>query len=174
MTRTQFMGQFDRLCKGFRYDSTQEQSEAWFRKIGHGEVADWAEAVTTLLCAPRFPILDPVLKAIDEARDNRQRSAVHRDQPRAQSMLDRLSAGEGTKQSPTLWKAIKAFGARDQVREYLSMVRNGRVCSSLSLREAALVKEDERLTAELMVLMPKLDEAELSEFMERYGAAVAA
>ena len=64
MTRPEFMGQFQRLCTGFSTSFTQEQAEAWFRRIGHVGADVWSESVTTLLCADRFPRdLDRVLAA---------------------------------------------------------------------------------------------------------------
>jgi len=144
MTRNEFMGQFQRLCAGFRYDSTPEQIEAWFRRIGHAAVQDWAEAVTTLLCAPRFPLLDPVLAALDSASAHRRRLAVERDKQPA-SMLARLAqeGGRGCPLSPELFESIKAFAGREQVRKYLGIVQD-----KADLEPAERERELTRLTHE--------------------------
>lgn len=76
MTRAEFIGQFNRLCGGFRYAPTDAQSEAWYRRVGMRDLADWAEAVTTLLCGPRFPLLDPVLAALEQAYESRRKVQV--------------------------------------------------------------------------------------------------
>jgi len=177
MTRPEFMGQFDRLCKGFRYDSTQEQSEAWFRKIGHVDVQDWAEAVNTLLCSPRFPLLDPVLAAIDEAGNHRRRMSVEREK-RSAVGLARLAqeGGRGCPLSPELFAAIKAHAGREQVRHYIALVEQDEKLEPLEKRDELhrLKAEAHRLTAILCEMLPKLHEEELAEFMARYGEAVAA
>lgn len=172
MTRPEFMSQFDRLCKGFRYDATPEQSEAWFKRIGHGHPADWREAVDVLLCAPRFPLLDPVLAALEQAQGQRKRLAVTRDKPQAESVFERLRRGEGAKLSPTLFAAIKAFAGREQVRRYLALERGREERREQEL--VRLAKEEARLTRELADLVPQLDEHELSDFVGHYGPAVAA
>jgi len=177
MTRPEFMGQFDRLCRGFSYTATPEQSEAWFRRIGHAVVQDWSEAVTTLLCAPRFPLLDPVLAALESAGTHRRRLAVERDKQPA-SMLARLAqeGGRGCPFSKDLFACIKAFAGREQVRHYLAIV-NGKEEMDPGERTRELkrlAQEEARLSAILTDLVPKLSDEELSDFIEHYGHAVAA
>lgn len=83
MTKTEFLMEYERLCNGFRHQSTPEQSSAWYKKIGHVQAQDWTSAVDTLLCAPRFPVLDPVLAACDQAQESRRRHAAQRERMEA-------------------------------------------------------------------------------------------
>lgn len=172
MTKPEFFEQFARLCAGFRYDATPEQGEAWFKRIGHGHPADWREAVDVLLCAPRFPLLDPVLAALEQAQEHRRRVTVARDKPKAESGFERLQRGAGATLSPTLFAAIKAFAGREQVRRYLALERGREERREQEL--VRLAKEEARLTRELADLVPQLDEHELSDFVAHYGPAVAA
>lgn len=176
MTKPEFMGQFDRLCRGFKYEATGEQAEAWFRRIGHVLVADWSEAVTTLLCAPRFPLLDPVLAALDAAEAHRKRQRIEQDKKPA-AILARLAqeGGRGCPLSPELFASIKAFTGRDQVRHYLKIVNED---EDLEVAERArevarLTHEEARLSAILTEMVPRLSNEELSDFVEQYGQAVA-
>ena len=177
MTRPEFMGQFDRLCVGFRYSATQEQSEAWFRKIGHHALADWAEAVSTLLCAPRFPLLDPVLAALDEAAQHRRKVEIDRNR-RQDSRLAHTAqfGGGGNPLSPTLMAAIKAHSERELIRHWIDQAQHSPRLEPME-REAELKQlraREQGLTDELCRVVPKLAQDELSDFMARYGAAVAA
>lgn len=90
MTKTEFLMDYERLCNGFRHQSTPEQSSAWYKKIGHVQAQDWSNAVDTLLCAPRFPMLDPVLSACDQAQESRRKHAAQRERMEA----NRTFAGE--------------------------------------------------------------------------------
>lgn len=84
MTKLEFMQDYERLCDGFRYQSTPEQSAAWYKKIGHTHANDWREAVDTLLCGPRFPLLDPVLVACEQASGHRKRQQAQQERMEAQ------------------------------------------------------------------------------------------
>lgn len=176
MTKADFMGQFDRLCRGFKYDATSEQAEAWFRRIGHALIQDWSEAVTTLLCAPRFPLLDPVLAALEVAAAHRRRTQIERDKQPA-ATLARLAqdGGRGCPLSLDLFQVIKAFAGREQVRHYLAVVNeHAELDQAERERELKqLATEERRLSAILTDLVPKLNEEELSLFVDRYGQAVA-
>lgn len=86
MTKPQFLAEYERLCNGFRHQSTPEQGAAWYTKIGHVQAEDWREAVTTLLCAPRFPLLDPVLISCEQAAETRRRMTVNRERYEANRM----------------------------------------------------------------------------------------
>ncbi|MFN3076874.1 MAG: hypothetical protein ABT940_08360 [Alphaproteobacteria bacterium] len=177
MTKPEFMGQFDRLCRGFKYEATSEQAEAWFRRIGHVLAADWSEAVTTLLCAPRFPLLDPVLAALDAAMAHRKRQQIERDKKPASVLYRLVQEGQvSTQLPPILFNAIKALAGRDQARHYLSVIANNPDLEPLEREEQAAKwhKEEARLSAILTDTVPKLSEADLSALMARYGHAVAA
>lgn len=177
MTKPEFMGQFDRLCRGFKYEATGEQAEAWFRRIGHALVADWSEAVTTLLCAPRFPLLDPVLAALDAAEAHRKRQRIEQDKKPASKLYKLVQEGQvSTHLSPLLFQAIKTFAGRDQVRHYIGLTVSDEDLEPLE-REEELnrwKREEARLSAVLAETVPKLNEEDLSAFVERYGKAVAA
>ena len=69
MTKGEFISQYHLLCKGFRYEATEEQTDAWYRKVQQYALQDWADAVSTLLCGARFPLLDPALAALVGACD---------------------------------------------------------------------------------------------------------
>jgi len=177
MNKSEFMGQFDRLCRGFKYASTSEQAEAWFRRIGHADVADWAEAVTTLLCSPRFPMLDPVLTALEDAGNHRRRVQIERDKKPASVFARLVMEGQGgCPLSPELFAAIKAHSGREQVRKYLQIVHDDGKLEPLEKRDEMqrLRTEEDRLTEILTEVLPKLHNDELTEFMERYGQEVAA
>lgn len=177
MTTPEFLTEFKRLCAGFRYEPTKEQADAWFKRIGHNVASDWACAVDTLLCAPRFPLLDPVLAAIDDAATYRRRVSVERDKPRAQRIFQQIH-GEAPRQgnplSSGLFEAIRAFAGRDQVRDYIAQTEHSSVLSDDEKQERLNVyrMREQKLSADLARLLPDLGETELSEFVDRYGAAV--
>ena len=93
MTKGEFTGQFIRLCAGFRLDATAEQAEAWFRRIGHVALDVWAESVTTLLCAERFPRdLDAVMKILDSQASAMRAKAILKEKasaPQIQQVVER-------------------------------------------------------------------------------------
>ena len=84
MTKHEFMQDYERLCDGFRHQTTPEQIAAWYKKLGHIHAEDWREAVDTLLCGPRFPLLDPVLVACDQASGQRRRQVAQQERFEAQ------------------------------------------------------------------------------------------
>lgn len=172
MTRPEFTGQFDRLCKSLKHEPTPEQAEAWFRRVGHVSLSVWSEVVTTLSCGKYFPKLDETRSEIEAEADRQRKAAVMRDKPKAESVFERLRRGEGAKLSPTLFAAIKAFAGREQVRRYLALERGREERREQEL--VRLAKEEARLTRELADLVPQLDEHELSDFVAHYGPAVAA
>ena len=73
MNKDEFKQQFKRLCEGFKFEPTPGQVEAFYERVGFHDPRDWREAVTDLLCAPRFPkdlnvIADTVGKRADDRR----------------------------------------------------------------------------------------------------------
>lgn len=178
MTKGEFVSQFHLLCKGFRCEATAEQTDAWYRKVQHHALEDWTEAVSTLLCGPRFPLLDPAMAALDNAREHRKRIGMWKEKKEAQRVTDGLQVGDGTALSPELFLTIKVFSSRIQVRRYLMQVAaNVREALSPEERErelARLRQEDTRLTVEYERLMERLPKAEADTFTVKYGRAVAA
>lgn len=178
MTKGEFISQFHVLCKGFRFEATDQQTDAWYRKVQHHALVDWTEAVSTLLCGPRFPLLDPVLAALDHARDHRKRIDQWKDKKESEQVTTRLDAGEVPGLSPELFLTIKVFASRMQVRRYqMQVAANVREQLTPAQREAELKRlqqEDARLTAEYQRLMPMLSKAEADQFTVQYGRAVAA
>lgn len=84
MQYSEFLTEFQRLCQGFRYDVTSEQSEAWFRRMGHVTQGVWVESVTTMLCAERFPRdLDAVIKVLDNQSQVSRAKAILREKATA-------------------------------------------------------------------------------------------
>ena len=176
MTRTEFSGQFDRLCRGFKHEPTTEQGEAWYRRIGHVALSVWAEVVTTLLCGKYFPKLDEVLSAIEVEADNQRRAAVERDKTTAARVHRRLDGGHGCPLSADLFAVIRALAARDQVRHLLTVLPENPDLdpAQLERRLAALRNEEARIMVLLADRLPKLNEPELTALVARYGPAVAA
>lgn len=178
MTKGEFISQFHVLCKGFRFEATEQQTEAWYRKVQHHALVDWTEAVSTLLCGPRFPLLDPAMAALDQARDHRKRTEQWKDKKDAEQMTTRLTAGDVPTLSPELFATIKTFCARMQVRRYqMQVAANVREQLTPAQRTAELQRlqqEDARLTAEYERLMRILPKSELDLFTVQYGRAVAA
>ena len=178
MTKGEFITQFHLLCKGFRYEATAEQTDAWYRKVQHHALEDWTEAVSTLLCGPRFPLLDPAMAALDNAREHRKRIGMWKEKKEAQRVTEGLQVGDGTALSPELFLTIKVFSSRMQVRRYLMQVaanvRETLTPAQRTLELQRLQQEDARLTAEYERLMPMLSQAEADLFTVQYGRAVAA
>ncbi len=178
MTKGEFITDFDRLCRGFRVDSTPEQIDAWYRKVIPYDRHDWVDAVDTLLCGPRFPHLDPALAALEHAREHRKRTALHRDQRPAEQMAERVLTGHGCPLSKNLFACIKAFNGRQQVRTEIGLVmanfgnqydpqEQEDLVKALRQREATLTAEYERL-------LTNLNQEDGDAFTVRYGKAVLA
>lgn len=178
MTRGEFVSQFHLLCKGFRCEATAEQTDAWYRKVQHHALEDWTEAVSTLLCGSRFPLLDPAMAALDHAREHRKRISQWKDKKEAERVTENLQSGAGTALSPELFLTIKVFASRVQVRRYqMQVAANLREALTPEERDremARLRQEDARLTAEYERLLAKLPTAEADAFTVKYGRAVAA
>lgn len=178
MTKGEFISQFHVLCKGFRFEASAEQTDAWYRKVQHHALEDWTEAVSTLLCGPRFPLLDPAMAALDNAREHRKRIGMWKEKKEAQRVTEGLQVGDGTALSPELFLTIKVFSSRMQVRRYLMQVaanvRETLTPAQRTLELQRLQQEDARLTAEYERLMPMLSQAEADLFTVQYGRAVAA
>lgn len=178
MTKGEFITQFHLLCKGFRYEATAEQTDAWYRKVQHHAVDDWTEAVGTLLCGPRFPSLDPAMAALDNAREHRKRISQWKDKKEAEQVATRLDAGQVPQLSPELFQVIKIFSARQQVRRsQMQVAANVRESLTPAQRTAELQRlqhEDARLTSEYEQLLPRLSQTEVNLFMQQYGREAAA
>lgn len=178
MTKGEFISQFHVLCKGFRFEATDQQTDAWYRKVQHHALVDWTEAVSTLLCGPRFPLLDPAMAALDNARDHRKRMDQWKDKKEAETVTARLDASQVPMLSPELFATIKVFSSRVQVRRYqMQVAANVRDTLTPAQRTAELQRlqqEDARLTAEYERLMQHLPKAEADLFTVQYGRAVAA
>lgn len=178
MTKGEFISDFDRLCRGFRLDSTPEQIDAWFRKLAVYERQDWTTAVDTLLCGPRFPLLDPALAALDHARDHRKRTSQPHSERTDERLVDMVLTGRGCPLSPDLVACIKAFAGRQQVRTEIGLVAANygeRYDPAEQQDRLKLLRQREAvLTAEYESSMLKLSATEAAEFNQRYGAAVAA
>jgi hypothetical protein len=170
MTKNEFQGQFIRLCRGFKYDATDEQTEAWFRRIGHIGVEPWAESVTNLLCASHFPRdLDRVLQEVEKQAQACRAKAILRDRP----VADRVHARLGTAESgigPNLFQAIKCFAGHDQVRKYLTLLaKNEDMDPQRKQREFdRLTIEEARLTKEIMTVLPVLEPGDIIRLLDKY------
>lgn len=176
MTRQEFMGQFDRLCTGFKHDPTAEQGEAWFRRVGLVALSVWAEAVTTLLCAKYFPKLEEVQKAIDEEAERQRKAAIDRDKPLAHRIYAQVQKGEpqGCPFSKELFEVIRATAGREQVRAMMARLPDDPDLEpeQIERRMEKLRQEEDRLSRVLTSTMPKLSEQELTEYLQRYRERV--
>ena len=170
MTRSEFLGQFTRLCVGFRFDATPEQTEAWFRRIGHVWLEPWAESVTNLLCASHFPRdLDRVLQEVDKQMQACRAKAIMRDRPIAERVQVRLGTAE-TGIDPNLFQAIKCLSGRKQVRHYQALLaKNEDMDPHWKERESVrLTTEEARLNTEIFRLMPSLEVGDVRRLLDQY------
>lgn len=77
MTKDEFRTEFRRLCDGFSYQPKPTQMEAFYERLQHCHPDDWREAVTDLLCAPKFPRdLNAILQAVDVRAEQRRKIKV--------------------------------------------------------------------------------------------------
>lgn len=175
MTKNEFMGQFDRLCRGFKFDSTAEQAEAWFRRVGHVGLDVWAESVTNLLCAERFPRdLDRVLAVVDMQAQACRAKAILRDKPKA----SRIEAQLGSAQSgidPVWFQVIKVYAGCDQVRlmQQRVIAKDEMDPTKKRLELARLRTEESRLLAEIQHGMPLIDPDDALRLMRQYEPVTA-
>lgn len=170
MTRVEFQGQFVRLCNGFKYDATMEQTDAWFRRVGHVGLEPWAESVTNLLCADRFPRdLDAVLKVVDLQAQACRARAILRDKPKAARIHAQLGTAEHGI-DPTLFSVIKAYAGRELVRHYQQLViANDELGPTQKRLELTLLRTEEaRLMAEIRAGLPAVSNEDALRLMERY------
>lgn len=178
MTKGEFTTEFHRLCKGFRYEPTTEQGDAWFRKTLHYERPDWSNAVDTLLCSPRFPTFDYSQAALDTARESRKRHEIQKDARTADRRVENVMSGRGCPLYPDLFNCIKAFSGRNHVRRYIAIVESndGDKYEPLEQQEelAILKQREEKLTVEYERLLRGLSQADGDAFTVRYGAEVLA
>lgn len=178
MTKGEFITQYDLLCKGHRFEPTKEQGDAWFRKVQHYALEDWADAVSTLLCGPRFPLLDPALAVLDAAREHRKRTEIWKDKKVAEQVAARVDGGTVPTMSAPLFQTIKVFASRREVRsQQLLVASNSREQYTPEQRTRELARlqaEEQRLTQEYVRLMASLSQQDCDAFTVRYGRAVAA
>jgi len=170
MTKNEFNGQFLRLCRGFKFEATDEQAEAWFRRVGHVALSVWAESVTNLLCADRFPRdLDRVLTVVEIQAQAARAKAVQRDKPIAARAAEQIEQGEYGAQSQ-LFQVIKAFAGREQVRRYQALVTKNEdmPATTKRLELVRLRTEEARLEAVIRDGLPAITNEEALQLMRRY------
>jgi hypothetical protein len=86
MQHAEFVMEFRKLCEGFSYRPSPQQMEAFFERLRHVQYPDFREAVTSLLCAPRFPQgIEPILQACDVAQAWRRKLAVQQERAQAET-----------------------------------------------------------------------------------------
>ncbi len=86
MQHSEFTMEFRRLCQGFSYEPRPAQVDAFFERLKHVQYQDFREAVTSLLCAPRFPqSIEVILQACDTAQEWRRKAALSRERKQADS-----------------------------------------------------------------------------------------
>lgn len=97
MTKSEFVGAFQRLCEGHRVQATQAQTEAFFERLSWVQAQDFQVAVTDCLCALKFPSLDALRVACDKATEQRRRARVAQE---CQQADHRLRGAVGRYDSP--------------------------------------------------------------------------
>lgn len=185
MTKTEFMGQFERLCRGLAYESTGEQAEAIYRKITLFPLSIWAESVTTLLCDGRkgyLPKLEHVLEVLDREAESQRKAAVLRDRPVAESVLQRLSretqeeeGGRIPSPGTPLFTCIKAFAGRGQAVLRLDMItRSEHLSDEEKNRDMQKLKVSIReYDREIQDFSPLLQDADAARLVRTYESGEA-
>lgn len=177
MTKPEFTGQFERLCAGFRYESTAEQADAWFRRVGHIGLTVWAESVTNLLCADRFPRdLDRVLVVVELQAQASRAKTVQRDKSTAARVHAALERGAGLPGMAAVpFEIVKAFAGREQVQKYQARVlaNDDGDPTRRRLELARLHTEEARLNEIIRHGMPSLSNEDGQCLMERYEPVTA-
>jgi hypothetical protein len=74
LNRAEFTPSYERLCRGHRFETTEERAEATYRAIQHWPAVAWDEAVDVLLVDPRMPDRNRLIAAVDAADDRRRRA----------------------------------------------------------------------------------------------------
>lgn len=180
MTKSEFTGQFDRLCRGLEYAATQDQAEAIFRRVGHVALSVWAEAVTTLLCDGRkgfLPKLEHVLAVLDAEADSQRRIAVEQGKYQAHktyTLLHEPVNPDEQSRIPTpgtpLFACIKAFAGREDVLRRLARIK-----SETEWTDGRKQRERERLAPflaqyerDIEAFSPLLHDADAARLVQQY------
>lgn len=87
MTKQEFYTQYQRLCLRFKFEPSDEQMKVWYERFGAAEAIVWSRAVDALVAEMRPPLLDHVLKAVDEAREQRRQAKVWREKQEASRFM---------------------------------------------------------------------------------------
>lgn len=94
MTKDEFKHQLKRLCEGFKFEPTPGQVEAFYERLGFHEAKDWREAVTDLLCAPRFPKdLNVMADTVGRRADERRRREAEQQRMHRLTVPERAAQG---------------------------------------------------------------------------------
>ncbi len=186
MTKNEFMGQFDRLCRGLDYEATAEQAEAIFRRIGHIGFSVWAESVTTLLCDGRkgfLPKLEHLLDVLDREAESQRKAAIWRDRPVAESVLQKLSRetseqenGRIPRPGTPLLACIKAFSGRAQAYAIMEQIPQAEKWGEeqkqreMHRLHAAIAEYDQ----EIAQYSPLIHDADAARLVQKYESVSAA
>lgn len=180
MKKSEFTGQFDRLCRGLEYSATQDQAEAIFRRVGHVALSVWAESVTTLLCDGRkgfLPKLEHVLAVLDAEADSQRRIAVEQGKYQAHktyTLLHEPVNPDEQSRIPTpgtpLFACIKAFAGREDVLRRLARIK-----SETEWTDGRTQRERERLAPflaqyerDIEAFSPLLHDADAARLVQQY------
>ncbi|WP_413937157.1 hypothetical protein [Nitrospira sp. BLG_1] len=174
MTKTEFIGQFDRLCRGLEYTATPEQTEAIYRRIGNVGLSVWAESVTTLLCDGRkglLPKLEHVLTVVDHEAEAQRRAAVQRDKRKSDSVFHRLCREVDEAElsripmpGTPLFACIQAFSSRENAAKKMLIL-------SEDARHSDAWKEQERVRLDGFLRQAEQDIAQYSQMLDDEDAA---
>lgn len=186
MLKHDFVIEFERLCKGFRYNPTTVQVEAWFERVGRTAPAVWREAVTALLCHKYFPKLEDILDAIEREAERSRKSTVLQDQIEAARTVAQLQRepqkDEDLSRVPTpgtpLFNCIQTLARRNHVRIQLVWVERHQSSpeAKILLERDHLLELEMRLTQDVVQLSKRIHPDDLRRLLKKYepqSAAVA-
>lgn len=184
MTRQEFTGQFDRLCRGLDYQASAEQAEAMYRRVGHVAMSVWAESVTSLLCDGRkgfLPKLEHVLSVVEQEAESQRRVAVEQDKFKARKtyvlLHQPVNPDEQTRiPSPgsPLFTCIKAYAGRKQCLKAIAALPSAeRMTDPQRERELARYRQAiQEYDREIAELSPLLHEEDAGRLVKEYETEV--
>lgn len=176
MTGPEFTTEFERLCKGFKQDPTQEQAEAWYRRIGHTTLPAWSEAVTTLLCGKYFPKLEEALDVIEREMEAYRRQSVQTDKAQAKKTYVLTQTGAFPWINSLYFRAVRAYAGRQAARRHLETTvpkweRDGKKPHEIRYWREFWEASERGCEQVLLEVSPQLTPEENRSLMKQYEGA---
>lgn len=173
-----FVLEFERLCRGFRYEPTTLQVEAWFGRVGRPDPTVWKETVSTLLCGKHFPKLEEALDELEREAERQRKNKVQQDQIEAARTVAQLQRDtqkeENSSRIPTpttaLFHCIQTLARRDHVRTQLAWVERhqGWPEAKKSRERDRLLEIEVRLTQDVVQLSELIHPDDLRRLLTKY------